>query len=409
VKKKYFYGYTILFFLFILHMTMYSPRGSFGVFIKPLSSEFDWSRSLIAGAFSASSLIQGFSGIIMGWLNDRLGPRIVLTICGVLLGSGLMLMYWVDSVWQLYLFYVVPIGFGMGGIYAPQMSTAARWFAKRRNLVIGIVMAGGGLGGLISPPLITWLIYTYSWREAFLFVGTGVFFLVILSAQFLKRDPAVIGQVAYGQETGQTIKEPSSVFGLSVKQALQTKKFWILAFVIFCNGFCSVTILVHIVPYAIDRGFSPESAALILSFMNIAIPVGSIIMGLIADKIGGRKVFITSVTLLLTIIFLLLPIKVPLLLGLVVAILSFGSGGVAVMQSSLVADLFGMKSHGAVLGCIIFTLVLGGAAGTYIAGSIFDSTGGYQWVFSLCGILIILAIIMALYLNRIRKNILDKV
>lgn len=259
------------------------------------------------------------------------------------------------------------------------------------------------MGGLISPPLITWLIYTYGWREAFLFVGAGVFVLIILAAQFLVRDPSKIGQVPYGEESRQPDKVSDYASGLSVKQALHTRKFWILAFVIFCNGFCSVTALVHIVPYAIDRGISPETAAIILSTMNVVIPVGSMVMGLIADRVGSGKVFITGVTFLSAITLLLLPVNMPWLLGFFMAILSFGSGGVAVMQSSLVADLFGMKSHGAVLGCIVFTLTLGGAAGSYIAGSIFDSTGSYQWVFTICGVLVVAAIMMAVYLNRIRE------
>ncbi len=91
------------------------------------------------------------------------------------------------------------------------------------------------------------VIYTYGWREAFLFVGAGVFVLIILAAQFLVRDPSKIGQVPYGEESSRTGKVPDYTSGLSVKQALHARKFWILAFVIFCNGFCSVTALVHIV------------------------------------------------------------------------------------------------------------------------------------------------------------------
>jgi len=90
MKKTFFYGYVIIFICFILQMIMLGPRSSFGVFIKPITTELDWPRALIAGSFSVSVIIQGFFGIIMGWLNDRLGPRIVLTICGILIGSGLM-------------------------------------------------------------------------------------------------------------------------------------------------------------------------------------------------------------------------------------------------------------------------------------------------------------------------------
>jgi MFS transporter, OFA family, oxalate/formate antiporter len=101
---------------------------------------------------------------------------------------------------------------------------------------------------------------------------------------------------------------------------------------------------------------------------------------------------------------LLLPVTSVWLLSFFVMILSFGSGGVAVLLSSLVAELFGMKSHGAILGCIVFSFTLGSAAGPFIAGSIFDSTDSYQWAFLISGFLIIAAIILTAYLNRIRKT-----
>ena len=407
MNKRFYYGYVILFALFILQMVMFSPRSSFGVFIKPITAEFDWSRALVSGAFSISSIVQGLSGIIMGWINDRIGPRIVLTICGILVGAGLMLMFLVDSAWQLYFFYIIPVGVGMGGLFSPQMSTVARWFVKRRNIMTAILLAGGGLGAITGPPLITWLIYTYSWQEAFLFVGAGVLILVILFAQFLKRDPSQIGQVPFGE--GSEIREiekrvPANSSGLSLKQAFQTKKFWLFAITIFCFGFCCWTVMVHIVPLAIDRGISPATAAIILSVMNGATTAGSITVGLIADKIGSRRAFFTSIYLIFAIILLLIPVTSAWLLGVFVIILSLGLGGIAVTQSSMVAELFGMQSHGAILGCTVFTFTLGGASGTFVAGSVFDSTGSYQWVFLLCGVLVVASMIMAVYLNRIRKT-----
>jgi MFS family permease len=404
MRKRFFYGYVIVFVLFILQIAMTGPRTSFGVFIKPLSSEFDWPRALVAGAFSMCSFIMGFSGIIMGWLNDRLGARVVLTICGILVGTGLMLMYFIDSAWQLYLLYGLLVGTGMGGLFAPQMSTVARWFVKRRNVMTGLLMAGRGVGGFVGPPLITWLIYGYSWRSAFLTIGITVFILIILGAQFLRRDPSKMGQVPYG-EVNETREKPlPDILGLSLKQALNTRKFWILAIALFCLGFCFLTATVHIVPLAIDRGISPEAAAIILSIMNGTTTAGTILVGLIADRIGTRRSFITCVCLFLSIAFLLLPVTSPWLLGFFMIILAFGSGGIAVIESGLTAELFGLKSHGAMLGCIVFNWTLGGALGTFTAGLVFDTTGSYQWIFLLCGILASAAIILALYLNRIRKT-----
>ena len=262
-----------------------------------------------------------------------------------------------------------------------------------------ILFAGGGLGGLIGPPLISWLIYTYSWRDAYLFIGAGVLVLMISSAQLLRRDPHDMGQASYGEEGKIGEKVASSISGLSSKQAFKTTNFWLFALIMFCVGFCLWTVMIHIVPYAIDKGISPEVGARILAAMNGAQPVGSIALGFLADRIGNKKVLITCVGLLLAVILLLLPVTNPWLIGFFVMILAFGLGGVSVIQSSMTGEFFGMKSHGAILGYTVFTFSLGGAVGTYLGGELFDSTGSYRLVFSLCGILVLAAMIMVKCLN----------
>jgi MFS family permease len=405
MKKSFFYGYIIVSIIFILQLVMFGSRVSFGVFINPITNEFGWPLALIAGAFSLSSISQAISSIFMGWLNDRIGPRFVLIVCAILIGTGFTLMFFVNTAWQLYLFYIALVGVGMGGLVAPQMSTIARWFVKKRNLMTAILMAGGGLGGLIAPPLITWLIYTFTWRDAYFFIGITVFIIMIIAAQFLRRDPSQMGQVPDGESKGSTWKPASDVSGLSSKQALLTKRFWLFATAIFCIGFCLWTIMIHIVPYAIDRGISPEIAALILASMNGAQPLGSILGGIIADKIGNAKTLLASICLISTVILLLLPIASPWIMSLIVMIVAFGLGGTSVVQSSMTAELFGMKAHGAILGYTVFTFSLGGAAGTYIAGLIFDFTSSYQWVFLLCGMLIFAAVLIAVSLYRIKSEV----
>src|SRR5512136_97775 len=101
MKITFFYGYIIVLACLVLQIVMFAPRASFGVFIKPLTTDFEWSRALVAGAFSVSSLITGLFSIVMGGLNDKLGPRAVLTICAILVGAGLMCMSLVNTPWQL--------------------------------------------------------------------------------------------------------------------------------------------------------------------------------------------------------------------------------------------------------------------------------------------------------------------
>ena len=405
MRKRFFYGYVIVSACFILEMVMFGSRCSFGVFIKPLTAEFDWNRALVSGAFSISTLMMGLSGILMGWLNDRAGPRLVMTLCGVLVGAGMILMFWMNSVWQFYLFYSVILGLGMGGIFTPQMSTITRWFVTRRNVMTSLLVVGGGLGGMIGPPLITWLIYTYNWRDAFLFVGIVVFVLIILAAQFLKRDPSQMGQIPYQKGNENRRKALTVVEELSLEQALHTRKFWMFACMMFCFGFCLMTIFVHIVPLAMDRGISAISAAIILTVMSMATTAGSLVVGLITDKIGTRIPLVICLCLLSGVMLLLLPVTSALVLGIFVVVMSLGCGGLGVLEVTIVAELFGLKSNGVILGAIEFLHVLGGALGAFIAGLVFDITGNYQWILLICTVLSIAAVIIAIGLNRIRKPV----
>ena len=97
--------------------------------------------------------------IVTGWLTDRLGPRLVVTIFGSFLGISYLLMSQVNALWQFYFNYGVLAAIGMSVTATPIMATVARWFVRRRGLMTGIVQAGLGIGGLIIAPLTGWLIF----------------------------------------------------------------------------------------------------------------------------------------------------------------------------------------------------------------------------------------------------------
>jgi predicted MFS family arabinose efflux permease len=216
----------------------------------------------------------------------------------------------------------------------------------------------------------------------------------------------MMGQLPDGDKSGTEIKntEPSEASGLTWKEAFKTRKFWFLSIAMFCIGFTLWTVFVHIVPYAIDKGVSPETSALILSVMSISQPAGSLLVSTITGRLGNGRSLVVCMCLLLAVAFLILPISNPWLLGLIVIMLALGLGGTSVLQSSMTAELFGMKAHGAILGFSIFTFSLGSASGTYLAGLVYDATGSYEVAFSICGILIVVGIILAISLIRIKKT-----
>ena len=130
-KAKLFYGNIIVAVVFGIMMVVHTASFSFGVFLKPLSSDFGWSRAMTSGAISVCSLAGGFFTLLSGRLCDRYGPRALMTVCAVLFGVGYLLMSQINALWQLYLLYGVMIAMGMSGGFVPLVSTVARWFNRR--------------------------------------------------------------------------------------------------------------------------------------------------------------------------------------------------------------------------------------------------------------------------------------
>lgn len=404
---RFFYGYIIMIAVFIMQMAMFGPRGSFGVFFIPMENEFGWTRALISGAFSMATIVQGSSGIFMGWLSDRLGPRPVLSVCGLLVGSGFILMSFINAVWQLYLFYVVVVGLGMGGVYAPQISTVAKWFVARKNIFTGIVLTGGGIGGLVVSPVATWLISAYGWRTAYVIIGIAVLIAVIVAAQFLKRAPFELKRVSYDESRSREIEKQDihqHYRGVSFHEAIHTRQFWMIAAMLFCIGFCFWTVMVHIVPYAADLGISSGVAGNILAIMNGSIILSVVVFGGIADKIGSARSFTICLVLMLDVLFLSFPIRADLVFGLVAIIIAFGAGGTPTLISTLVTEQFGVRSHGVIVGSAAFVYTIGSAVGPFTAGLLFDIQGNYKTAFILCLIMVVVGILLSLFIKPLKER-----
>jgi MFS family permease len=223
-KKPFFYGYVIVGLSSLVNVLLGGSLYTFSVFFEPLSGEFGWTRALTSGAFSLYMFLHGFLYILTGRLNDRYGPRIVLSGCGLFMGIGYMLMSLVSEVWHVYLFYGVVIAVGMSGGYVPITSTVTRWFESdsRRGLMIGISIAGTGLGTMIMPPIANWLISSYGWQTSYVIIGIMVLVLIMAAAQFMRRAPE--SAVQTGADGKAILKK-----GLTIGQAMRTRQFWLLS------------------------------------------------------------------------------------------------------------------------------------------------------------------------------------
>jgi len=373
---------------------------AFGVFLKPLTVEFNWERGALSGAFSIALLLVGPFSILSGRLSDKYGPRILVTISGLSLGVGFLLMSQINSLWQVYLIWGLFMGVGISCSFVPIISTIPRWFTKKRGIAIGIAVAGFGLGGVIVPPLAQWLISAFGWRQAYLILGLITFIVVIPLAQFMKHSPQRVGLKPYGED--ETIKDEHSLVteGLSITQAIKTSRFWVWGLILFCFFFCIQVTIVHIVPHAVDIGVSPIIAASITSIIAGCSVIGKLSTGFLSDKVGSRLLLIACISLATLALLWLLFAKEIWMLYIFAVIFGIGYGGIVLLQTVISAELFGLGSLGMVLATLMFCGTIGGALGAPLAGSIFDITGSYGLAFLICVIICALAIILSLILLK---------
>lgn len=401
-KSKIFYGYVILAACFFIMIVIWGSYFTFGVFFESLLKEFDWSRAVTSGAYSAMGLMFGIMGIPVARLSEKYGPRIVIGACGVIIGGGYLLLSHLGSVWELYLFYALPIGVGMGA-YIALLPMIVRWFSKRRALMHGVLFSGMGLGSIVFPPLANWLITNYQWRASFIILGGIVMGVTLIAAQFLKKDPGTMGLRPYGEI--KTDKKTSVMTAFNLAQAIRTPPFWLVSGMYFTYLFCSVTVSVHIVIDAIGFGISPAGAAGIMSAIGIFQIIGMNAAGLITDKYGYKTAcYLCFGLMILSFLWLLTLARNETTFYIFGAIMGFSGGGTQILFSPMVAGIFGLRSHGVILGTSAFLGSIGSALGAFSAGYIFDKNRSYDLAFIICAVLAALAIFYTAFVPQVKSK-----
>ncbi|MBW1996479.1 MAG: MFS transporter [Deltaproteobacteria bacterium] len=403
-KYPFFYGYIVAAAGFMIWMIGFGISGTFGIFYKPILTEFGWSRADTVFAFSLGIFMRSFFAVFSGFLTDRLGPRIVVMLFGSFVGISCLLMSRVNSLWQFYLFYGVIGSIGMSVTATPVMATVARWFVKRRGLVTGIVQAGLGIGGLILAPLTGWLITNYGWRSTYVVLGIIALAGFILSGFFMRRSPEDMGQFPDGAKERDKTFSPTprvaaSDAGLPLRKIVITSQFWIIAGLYSIFGFCRSTFLAHTAAHIQDLGFSLMEASNVMAFLMASSMAGRIGMGRVGDAIGNRSAFMMSYGA--TTISLVLVLASRHLLGIYLFAFAFGFGwgAQAVLRFSTTAEVFGLSSLGFMMGILGIFEALASALGAYYAGFVYDLVGSYGPVFWFGTVVSLIGILLAALLK----------
>lgn len=366
---------------------------SYGAYLVLLQADFGWSKTVLGIAFAFTRIESGILGPIQGWLADRFGPRIIMSIGMVLFGIGFMLFSGIDSLLAFFLtFALMALGASLGGMGTLVVSVVS-WFSRHRAKAMALSQLGVSLGGL-SIPLIVWCLETFGWRATALYSGVTVLLLGLPLVQVIKHRPEDHGERPDGISAAAHLEEHAQVVAgrdYTAREAMRTWPFWLIS-VGHALALLSVsTIMVHLVPHLTEGlGFSLALAGWAFALVTGCLLVGQIAGGYLGDRFNKRYI---CALCMLGHGFALFLIAFAASIAAVVAFallhgLAWGIRGPQMM--TLRADYFGPSSFGTIMGFSSLVVMLGMAGGPIIAGYMADVLGDYRLAFVLLATLSLL-------------------
>ena len=403
-----FYGWWIvaasfMLFLFVGGTAFYG----FTAFFNPIVNEMGWSRAQTSLAFSLRGGIEG--GIvqpIMGFIIDRVGPRRCIFAGVLLVGTALILMSRTNSILFFYgTFGILTLG-GTAALGIAQYTAVANWFDRRRSFAMGVLSAGFGFSGVMTPILL-FLIQTYNWRTTLVIAGTGIMVIGVPLSLVVRHKPEQYGYLPDGDKPEdrdslyKEVEEEGDIAAekeLSVKQVLRTRTFWLLMLFTLFPGFAMSALIVHEMPYLISVGISEELAALTMLGITGSSLIGRLGFSWLGDIYDKRHLLAIACALQTIGVFIFANIHSPWMI--VPFLLTYGPGyGAPIpLLVSIQADYFGIEKFGSLRGLFMAGYTIPAIIAPFFAGWIYDVQGSYRLafiIFAILGIFAIPAILVA--------------
>lgn len=401
MPPRFYYGYVILFLCFVNTMFARGAFGSFSVFYVALLEDFHWSHAVGASVVSLNSLVYASVSPGVGYLFDRLGPRALMPLAGLLMGVGFILSGFSHSLWELYIFYGMLAAVGQGGLgFVTQSALLSAWFVRRRATAIGLATAGQGFGMITLVPLAQFWIARAGWRAAFMLIGGFILAAVIpLNAIFQRRTPALIGQLPDGARA--IVEDPKRSGGdrdWTLGAALRSAPFWTIACGHLALGTALFIIYTHFVAHLVEQGFDKLTAAVLFGMIGFTRVLGTLLWGYASDKLGRAPAYGLSILVAALGILSIAALGAgapPWLAHAAALLYGLGHSAGNPTYGAVIGDIFAGKNIGTIFGFLEITFGIGMALGSWAGGAIFDFTGSYRWAFMLslaCFILSFLAI-----------------
>jgi MFS transporter, OFA family, oxalate/formate antiporter len=350
---------------------------AWSVFVKPLKDLNHWSTTEVSLTFTLAIFFLGIGSTIGGFLLDRVGPRLMGTIAGVVYGIGVIgASIGTRNLFLLYLAYGVLGGLGLGLGYIVPVATLVKWFPDRRGLITGLAVGGFGAGALITAPIATRLIDTTGVATTFLFLGIAYLIVVIAAAQFYRVAPA--GYRPAGWEPSAAQVEQRARKDFTPGEALTRWQWYALWLMLCLNVSAGIMLISQAAPIGIEvTRVSALVAAGLVGIISIFNGAGRVFWGWVSDLIGRRNVFLVMFLLQAVLFFVLPNATSYVLFAILAAVIALCYGGGFGTMPAFAADYFGPRFAGSIYGLMLTAWGVGGIIGPILIAQVRDRTGGY--------------------------------
>lgn len=402
-SPRIFYGWWVALALSLIVFLSTGIRFTVGPFLKPVAAELGLDRGSFSLVISLSLFLYGAFMPLVGRLVDRMGSRVVCSAGALVMAGAIALTGTMTALWQFYLYYGILAALGLAATgHVMASATLARWFVKRRGVAVSLLGSASMAGMAVLVPIVMWCILTFGWRASYVILGAASLAITLpLALWVLRDDPESVGLEPDGVAPAPAASIVAPVIERTeVAEALRVPSFWLLAGGLFNCGFSMTLLSAHGVPMLTDHGFHAMTASSAIGFLGMTAIAGGILLGLISDR-WGRKRVLAAVYLLRVFAFTtLFLVRDPALLMVVAAVGGIGLSGSLAMTSALTGDIFGRFSVGSIFGLIFLSHQAGASLGSWLAGFLFDLTGGYGAAFLAACALLLVAATLSLTINE---------
>ena len=393
----------------------------FQAFVEPILSTFTgWSQAAFAAAVS---LQRGESGLIspfVGFALDRYGPKRVMIFGIIVTGLGFIAMSLMQTLWHFYAA-VLLLALGMSfGTYIVFVATVGNWFVRQRARAFSMLMTFSAVGAFVLP-LLVWGIEVFGWRQILLATGVGFWIIGIPIALAMRRRPEDYGLLPDGGAVAQTSRAGDARSGqprevsIGVREVLRLRAFWQISIAVSVGQLVSSTNLFHL-PALLEYEISIWLAATAAGAVAFGDIFGRISIGFIGDRFDKK--------ILLTLSFLIQMLGVGALaminsnyfgiswglIPLPVFVLGFGLGfGASIpLRLAILADYFGRRSYGSIVGIASSVSAVFGTIGPLFVGAMYDFTDSYRPAYAIMALMMLVALPMTMTLES-RTRVAAKV